>query len=80
MKFEVFLMLLLIVSVLTGLFVEGVKKNLPDTSWRGAYLMGVRLAGAISIPDSDVKTTQVRGINVKGFNSGSSDVCSSDLS
>ena len=54
----------------TDIVVEGVKKNLPDTSWRGAYLMGVRLVGAISIPDSDVKTTQVRGINVKGFNSG----------
>ncbi|WP_312373028.1 aminopeptidase [Lachnoclostridium sp.] len=46
MKFEVFLMLLLVVSVLTSLFVEGIKKLLDE---RGKTYYSNMLAGITSI-------------------------------
>ncbi|HCL01854.1 MAG TPA: aminopeptidase [Lachnoclostridium phytofermentans] len=46
MKFEIFLMLLLVVSVLTSLFVEGIKKLLDE---RGKTYYSNMLAGITSI-------------------------------
>lgn len=46
MKFEIFLMLVLIVSVLTSLFVEGIKKLLDE---RGKKYYANTLAGIIAV-------------------------------
>ena len=46
MKFEIFLMLLLVVSVLTSLFVEGIKKLLDE---RGKTYYSNMIAGITSV-------------------------------